>query len=124
MLSCAENILKLLELPYRVVLLSTGDIGFSAYKTYDLEVWFPSENKYREISSCSNCQDFQARRMNAKYKRNKDKKNFFLHTLNGSGVAVGRALAAILENYYDTNGIINIPNVLQPYMSGKKTLNL
>ena len=124
MLSCAENILKLLELPYRVVLLSTGDIGFSAYKTYDLEVWFPSENKYREISSCSNCQDFQARRMNAKYKRNKDKKNFFLHTLNGSGVAVGRALAAILENYYDANGIINIPNVLQPYMSGKKTLNL
>ena len=124
MLSCAENILKLLELPYRVVLLSTGDIGFSAYKTYDLEVWFPSENKYREISSCSNCQDFQARRMNAKYKRNKDKKNLFLHTLNGSGVAVGRALAAILENYYDANGIINIPNVLQPYMSGKKTLNL
>ena len=124
MLSCAENILKLLELPYRVVLLSTGDIGFSAYKTYDLEVWFPSENRYREISSCSNCQDFQARRMNAKYKRNRDKKNFFLHTLNGSGVAVGRALAAILENYYDANGIINIPNVLQPYMSGKKTLNL
>ena len=124
MLSCAENILKLLELPYRVVLLSTGDIGFSAYKTYDLEVWFPSENKYREISSCSNCQDFQARRMNAKYKRNKDKKNLFLHTLNGSGVAVGRALAAILENYYDANGIINIPNVLQPYMSGEKTLNL
>ena len=124
MLSCAENILKLLDLPYRVVLLSTGDIGFSAYKTYDLEVWFPSENKYREISSCSNCQDFQARRMNAKYKRNKDRKNFFLHTLNGSGVAVGRALAAILENYYDANGTINIPDVLQPYMSGKKTLNL
>ena len=124
MLSCAENILKLLDLPYRVVLLSTGDIGFSANKTYDLEVWFPSENKYREISSCSNCQDFQARRMNAKYKRNEDKKNFFLHTLNGSGVAVGRALAAILENYYNANGSVNIPEVLQPYMNGKKTLNL
>jgi len=124
MLSCAEKILQLLELPYRVLLLSTGDIGFSSYKTYDLEVWFPSEKKYREISSCSNCLDFQARRMNAKFKDKSAKKNLFLHTLNGSGVAVGRALAAILENYYDKTGVINIPSVLQPYMNGVKTLEI
>ncbi len=124
MLTCAEKILQLLELPYRVLLLSTGDIGFSSYKTYDLEVWFPSEKKYREISSCSNCLDFQARRMNAKFKEKSTKKNLFLHTLNGSGVAVGRALAAILENYYDKAGVINIPKVLQPYMNGMKTIKI
>ena len=124
MLTCAEKILQLLELPYRVLLLSTGDIGFSSYKTYDLEVWFPSEKKYREISSCSNCLDFQARRMNAKFKEKSTKKNLFLHTLNGSGVAVGRALAAILENYYDKAGVINIPKVLQPYMNGMKTIEI
>ena len=124
MLTCAEKILLLLELPYRVLLLSTGDIGFSSYKTYDLEVWFPSEKKYRELSSCSNCLDFQARRMNAKFKEKSTKKNLFLHTLNGSGVAVGRALAAILENYYDKAGVINIPKVLQPYMNGMKTIEI
>ena len=124
MLSCAEKILQLLELPYRVVLLSTGDIGFSAHKTYDLEVWFPSEEKYREISSCSNCLDFQARRMNSKFKSKNDNKNIFLHTLNGSGVAVGRALAAILENYYDEKGRINIPKALQPYMNDETTIKI
>ena len=124
MLSCAEKILQLLELPYRVVLLSTGDIGFSAHKTYDLEVWFPSEEKYREISSCSNWLDFQARRMNSKFKSTNDNKNIFLHTLNGSGVAVGRALAAILENYYDEKGHINIPKALQPYMNDETTIKI
>ena len=124
MLSCAEKILQLLELPYRVVLLSTGDIGFSAHKTYDLEVWFPSEEKYREISSCSNCLDFQARRMNSKFKSKNDNKNIFLHTLNGSGVAVGRALAAILENYYNEKGHINIPKALQPYMNDETTIKI
>ena len=124
MLSCAEKILQLLDLPYRVVLLSTGDIGFSAHKTYDLEVWFPSEEKYREISSCSNCLDFQARRMNSKFKSKNDNKNIFLHTLNGSGVAVGRALAAILENYYDEKGHINIPKALQPYMNDETTIKI
>ena len=124
MLSCAEKILQLLELPYRVVLLSTGDIGFSAHKTYDLEVWFPSEEKYREISSCSNCLDFQARRMNSKFKSKNDNKNIFLHTLNGSGVAVGRALAAILENYYDEKGHINIPKALQSYMNDETTIKI
>ena len=124
MLSCAEKILKLLELPYRVVLLSTGDIGFSAHKTYDLEVWFPSEEKYREISSCSNCLDFQARRMNSKYKNKNENKNIFLHTLNGSGVAVGRALAAILENHYDEKGLINIPEVLRPYMNDETIIKI
>ena len=124
MLECAEKILKLLELPYRVVLLSTGDIGFSSYKTYDLEVWFPSEKKYREISSCSNCLDFQARRMNSKFKNKLTKKNEFPHTLNGSGVAVGRALAAILENYYDSSGTLNIPKVLQEYMGNKKSIKM
>ena len=124
MLSCAEKVLQLLELPYRVVLLSTGDIGFSAHKTYDLEVWFPSEEKYREISSCSNCLDFQARRMNSKFKSKNDNKNIFLHTLNGSGVAVGRALAAILENYYDEKGHINIPKALQSYMNDETTIKI
>ena len=122
MLDSAQKILEQLRLPYRTLLLSTGDMGFSASKTYDLEVWFPSQNTYREISSCSNCQDFQARRMNAKYKDKIEKKNFFVHTLNGSGVAVGRALASILENFYNEDGSVTVPEVLRPYMDGIKVL--
>ena len=122
MLDSAQKILQQLRLPYRTILLSTGDMGFSASKTYDLEVWFPSQNTYREISSCSNCQDFQARRMNAKYKDKIEKKNLFVHTLNGSGVAVGRALASILENFYNKDGSVNVPEVLRPYMDGIKVL--
>ena len=122
MLDSAQKILQQLRLPYRTLLLSTGDMGFSASKTYDLEVWFPSQNTYREISSCSNCQDFQARRMNAKYKDKIEKKNFFVHTLNGSGVAVGRALASILENFYNEDGSVTVPEVLRPYMDGIKVL--
>ena len=115
MLSCAENILKQLDLPYRVVLLSSGDMGFSAEKTYDLEVWLPYEKKYREISSCSSCGSFQARRMNAKYKS--DKGSDFVGTLNGSGLAVGRLLIAILENYQNEDGSISIPSSLKKYMN-------
>ncbi len=122
MLDSAQKILEQLRLPYRTILLSTGDMGFSASKTYDLEVWFPSQNTYREISSCSNCQDFQARRMNAKYKDKIEKKNLFVHTLNGSGVAVGRALASILENFYNEDGSVTVPEVLRPYMDGIKIL--
>lgn len=117
MLGCAEEILKRLDLPYRVVELCTGDLGFGARKTYDLEVWLPSQNTYREISSISNCGDFQARRMNARYKAG-DKDNRFVHTLNGSGLAVGRTLVAILENYQNANGSIDIPGALTPYMGG------
>lgn len=116
MTSAAENILKKLELPYRVMKLSTGDMGFSARKTYDLEVWIPSENTYREISSCSLCGDFQARRMNARYK-GEDSKGY-VSTLNGSGLAIGRTIVAILENYQDIHGNIRIPEVLVPYMAG------
>ena len=115
MKNCAEEIIKLLKLPYRVVLLSTGDMGFSAEKTYDLEVWLPSENKYREISSCSSCGQFQARRMQAKYKNEKNETDF-LGTLNGSGLAVGRTLIAIMENYQQKDGSIIIPEVLRQYM--------
>ena len=118
MTECAQNILKKLKLPYRVLLLSTGDMGFSAEKTYDLEVWIPSENKYREISSCSSCGQFQARRMQAKYK-NQDNVTDFLGTLNGSGLAVGRTLIAIMENYQQKDGSILIPEVLKPYMHGE-----
>ena len=114
MLSCATSILEDLEIPYQVVLLSSGDMGFSAEKTYDIEVWLPGENKYREISSCSNCRSFQARRMNARYKS--IDQNKFVHTLNGSGLAVGRTLIAILENYQNEDGSITIPKVLKPYM--------
>ena len=121
MTSCAQEILKKLKLPYRVVLLSTGDMGFSAEKTFDLEVWIPSENHYREISSCSSCGQFQARRMKAKYK-NKDNESDFLGTLNGSGLAVGRALIAIIENYQQKDGSITIPDVLIPYMHGEKSI--
>ena len=114
MLSCAEGILKDLNLHYRVMTLCTGDMGFNANKTYDIEVWLPGEDKYREISSCSNCGDFQARRMNTRYKHNNN--NIFVHTLNGSGLAVGRTLIAILENYQTEDGSIIIPEVLKPYM--------
>ncbi|MES1202067.1 MAG: serine--tRNA ligase [Pseudomonadota bacterium] len=117
MTACAEEILRRLELPYRVLLLCTGDMGFSAKKTYDLEVWLPSQGKYREISSCSNCGDFQARRMQARY-RDKDGKVQFVHTLNGSGLAVGRTLVAILENYQNADGSITVPEALRPYMGG------
>ena len=117
MVSCAEEVLKRLELPYRVMLLCAGDMGFTAKRTYDLEVWLPSQGKYREISSCSNCGDFQARRMNARY-RNKDGKTEFVHTLNGSGLAVGRTLVAVLENYQQADGSIAVPKALQPYMGG------
>ena len=115
MIDCAEEILKRLKLPYRSLLLSTGDMGFSAEKTVDLEVWIPSENKYREISSCSSCGQFQARRMKGKYKDSKNKSDF-LGTLNGSGLAVGRTLIAVMENYQNSDGSITIPDALRPYM--------
>ena len=118
MTGCAEAVLQALELPYRKVLLCKGDMGFSAQKTYDLEVWLPSQNTYREISSCSNCGDFQARRMDARFKRAGEKKTEFLHTLNGSGLAVGRTLVAVMENYQDENGRIAVPEALKPYMGG------
>ena len=115
---CAEAILQKLELPYRTVVLCTGDMGFSAKKTYDIEVWLPSQQKYREISSCSNFGDFQARRMKARYRNTETGKPELLHTLNGSGLAVGRTLLAIMENYQQNDGSIAIPQVLQPYMGG------
>ncbi len=115
---CAEEILKRLGLPYRVVVLCTGDLGFSARKTYDLEVWLPGQEKYREISSCSNCGDFQARRMNARYRPAGEKSTRFVHTLNGSGLAVGRTLVAVLENYQQADGSVRVPDVLRPYMNG------
>ena len=120
MTGCAEAVLQALELPYRKVLLCKGDMGFSAQKTYDLEVWLPSQNTYREISSCSNCGDFQARRMDARFKRAGEKKTEFLHTLNGSGLAVGRTLVAVMENYQQEDGTIAVPAALQPYMGGLK----
>ena len=119
MTACAEAVLKRLDLPFRTMLLCTGDMGFSARKTYDLEVWIPSEGRYREISSCSNCGDFQARRMDARTKAAGEKGSRFVHTLNGSGLAVGRTLVAILENYQQADGSVAIPDVLRPYMSGK-----
>lgn len=115
--NAAEEILRRLELPYRLMLLCSGDTGFTARKTYDLEVWLPSQNKYREISSCSNCGDFQARRMKARY-RNDQQNNIFVHTLNGSGLAVGRTIVAIIENYQTNSGKVKIPAVLIPYMNG------
>lgn len=121
MLACAEEVLRQLELPYRVMTLCSGDTGFSARKTYDIEVWLPAQNMYREISSCSNCGDFQARRMKARYK-NTEGKNEFVHTLNGSGVAVGRALVAVLENYQQVDGSIVVPTVLQKYMGGLEVI--
>jgi seryl-tRNA synthetase len=118
MLASAQGILEALGLPYRTMLLCTGDMGFSAEKTYDLEVWLPSQNTYREISSVSNCGDFQARRMDARIRKPGEKGARFAHTLNGSGLAVGRTLVAILENYQDEGGRIAIPQALQPYMDG------
>jgi seryl-tRNA synthetase len=118
MVGCAEAVLKRLELPFRTMLLCKGDMGFSAKKTFDLEVWLPSQNTYREISSCSNCGDFQARRMEARTKKAGDKGGRYVHTLNGSGLAVGRTLVAIMENYQDEGGRIAVPTVLQPYMRG------
>jgi seryl-tRNA synthetase len=121
MLSCAEEVLRRLGLHYRVMTLCTGDMGFASQKTYDIEVWLPGQNMYREISSCSVCGDFQARRMNARY-RAKDGKNRFVHTLNGSGVAVGRALIAVMENYQQADGSIAVPEALRPYMGGAKVI--
>ncbi|WP_426031128.1 serine--tRNA ligase [Caulobacter sp. DWP3-1-3b2] len=118
MVGCAEAVLKALELPFRTMLLCAGDMGFGARKTYDLEVWLPSQNIYREISSCSNCGDFQARRMDARFKKAGEKGTQYVHTLNGSGLAVGRTLVAVLENYQDETGRITVPEVLVPYMGG------
>ncbi len=121
MVGHAENILKALELPYRVVSLCTGDMGFGAAKTYDLEVWLPAQNTYREISSVSNCEAFQARRLQARF-RNEQGKTEFVHTLNGSGLAVGRTLVAVLENYQNADGSVTIPKVLQPYMNNLQSI--
>jgi seryl-tRNA synthetase len=118
MVGCAEAVLKALELPHRTMLLCTGDMGFGARKTYDLEVWIPSEGRYREISSCSNCGDFQARRMDARTKKAGEKGTRFVHTMNGSGLAVGRTLVAVMENYQDEKGRIAIPQALHPYLPG------
>jgi seryl-tRNA synthetase len=118
MTASAESVLRKLGLPYRVVVLSTGDMGFSAHKTYDIEVWLPGQGMYREISSCSVCSDFQARRMGARYRPADSKTPRLVHTLNGSGVAVGRALIAVMENYQDADGGIRVPDVLHPYMGG------
>ncbi|PZO76787.1 MAG: serine--tRNA ligase [Mesorhizobium amorphae] len=118
MTACAEEVLKRLGLPFRTIVLCTGDMGFGARKTHDIEVWLPGQNTYREISSCSVCGDFQARRMEARYRPKDEKSTRFVHTLNGSGVAVGRALIAVIENYQDAEGGITIPEVLRPYMGG------
>ncbi len=122
MVAAAEDVLKILEIPYRVVLLCTGDMSFTSAKTYDLEVWMPAQNKYREISSCSNCTDYQARRANIKFRRDAKSKPEFVHTLNGSGIAVGRTVAAILENYQQADGSVKIPAALVPYMGGVEVI--
>ena len=122
MTRCAEVVLETLGLPYRKVLLCTGDMGFAAVKTYDLEVWLPSQDTYREISSCSNCGDFQARRMQARWRNPDTGKPELLHTLNGSGVAVGRAMIAVMENYQNADGSITVPDALKPYMGGLDTI--
>jgi seryl-tRNA synthetase len=122
MTDCAQEVLKRLGLPHRVVTLSTGDMGFSAQKTYDIEVWLPGQDRYREISSCSNCGDFQARRMEARYRPKEGKATRHVHTLNGSGLAVGRTLIAVLENYQDADGAIRIPDALRPYMGGMEKI--
>ena len=123
MVAAAESILQALELPYRKLLLCTGDMGNSARKTYDLEVWLPGQGLYREISSCSNCGDWQARRMNTRYRPTEGKGNVFVHTLNGSGLAVGRTLVAVLENYQQADGSVTVPEVLLPYMGGLSSLS-
>ena len=122
MLSCAEEVLRRLGLHYRVVTLCTGDMGFASQKTYDIEAWLPGQGMYREISSCSNCGDFQARRMDARFRGKENRTPRFVHTLNGSGVAVGRALIAIMETYHDEGGRIAVPDVLRPYMGGKSVI--
>jgi seryl-tRNA synthetase len=122
MTNCAEEVLKRLSLPYRVITLCTGDMGFSAQKTYDIEVWLPGQNAYREISSCSNCGEFQARRMKARCRKAGEKGTRFVHTLNGSGLAVGRTLVAILENYQQQDGSVAIPAALRPYMNGRERI--
>jgi seryl-tRNA synthetase len=122
MLACAEEVLRRLELHYRVMTLCTGDMGFASQKTYDIEVWLPGQNMYREISSCSVCGEFQARRMNARYRTKEGRQVRHVHTLNGSGVAVGRALIAVLENYQNADGSITVPDALLPYMGGMKTI--
>ncbi len=118
MTNCAEKVLQLLGIPYRVICLCTGDMGFGAAKTYDIEVWLPSQNCYREISSCSNCEDFQARRMGTKYRPEGGGKPRFIHTLNGSGIAIGRCLIALIENYQNEDGSITVPEALRPYVGG------
>jgi seryl-tRNA synthetase len=123
MTKCAETILESLHLPYRTVVLCTGDMGATARRTHDIEVWLPGQNKYREISSCSTCGDFQARRMNARFKPIQSKKLEFVHTLNGSGLAVGRCLIAVLENGQLIDGSVKLPDVLMPYLGGKSKLN-
>ena len=122
MTDCAEEVLKRLGLPYRVVVLSSGDMGFSARKTYDIEVWLPGQGRYREISSCSNCGDFQARRMNARYRKAGERQTQFVHTLNGSALAVGRTLVAVLENYQREDGGVTVPDVLRPYLGGLEAI--
>lgn len=122
MTAAAESVLQALNLPYRKLLLCTGDMGFGARKTYDLEVWLPGQGLYREISSCSNCGDFQARRMNARYRPVEGKGTAFVHTLNGSGLAVGRTLVAVIENYQNADGSVSVPDVLKPYMGGLEIL--
>jgi seryl-tRNA synthetase len=122
MLACAEEVLRRLDLHYRVVTLCAGDMGFASHKTYDIEVWLPGQNMFREISSCSVCGEFQARRMNARYRGKADRQVHHVHTLNGSGVAVGRALIAVMETYQQQDGSIAVPDVLQPYMGGRKTI--
>ncbi|MEQ8745441.1 serine--tRNA ligase [Pyruvatibacter sp.] len=124
MTHCAEEVLKRLELPFRTMVLCTGDMGFGARKTYDLEVWLPGQDAYREISSCSQCGDFQARRMNARFRPEGEKSTRYLHTLNGSGLAVGRTLVAVLENYQQADGSVAVPDVLKRYMGGIETLDL
>jgi seryl-tRNA synthetase len=121
MVGHAEAILQLLGLPYRVMLLCAGDMGFGSAKTYDLEVWLPAQNTYREISSCSNCEAFQARRMPTRFKTSQGK-NELVHTLNGSGLAVGRALVSVLENFQNADGSVTVPEVLRPYMGGQSLL--
>ena len=123
MTAAAEEILKRLGLAYRVVMLSAGDMGFSARKTYDLEVWLPGQGAYREISSCSNCGDFQAQRMGARYREKDKKATRYVHSLNGSGLAVGRTLVAVLENYQDGDGEVKVPSALRPYMNGQERIS-
>ena len=124
MTGCAEEVLKRLGLPYRVVVLCTDDMGFGARKTYDIEVWLPGQGTYREISSCSNCGDFQARRMKARYRPRGEKGTRFVHTLNGSGLAVGRTMIAVLENYQNADGSVTVPEALRPYMGGLERIAL